>query len=206
MRGRGTKLVNAASLVQWDGSIPHMDSGKPMANPTTNLPWAGFLVRQRSSNRSATFIGCALPLERESTFGTPVRLDERQQWSRAGKVAPFSRVRGLAAKGFLPLTAASLQLSGERTRPRGRWLAPSPTTSVASHTPPFGEVMSRDSDRRGRRSAHARARVLPKSKRMIPVQMILPPGREGGSYPDKTGISCPRSCGFMGGEPVQAFP
>jgi hypothetical protein len=51
-------------------------------------------------------------------------------------------------------------------------LAPSPTTPVVSHTLPFGEVIPRGSDRRGRRSAHARARVLPNSNRMKVLESV----------------------------------
>jgi hypothetical protein len=89
-----------------------------------------------------------------------------------------------------------MHLRGERTRLRVRWLASSPTTLVASHTPPFGEVIPQGSDRRGRRSAHARARVLPNSNRMIPAKNLFENSME----------SCFRRNGRMARRDEGAYP
>ncbi len=68
-----------------------------------------------------------------------------------------------------------LRISGERTRPRVRWLAPSPTTFFRPSGPLFCDRLTLSSNRRERRSAHAKARVFPDFNGLVEVPIEARP-------------------------------
>jgi hypothetical protein len=138
---------------------PCSQSGERSPSPLPSPPRRG---------RNDFRVGCMVarlcpirPLSLRLRQGSRLRKSSRRCQGYGGQAGGQVGSGGQAAQ-WRPKAATSRE--GGAHAPRVQWLAPSPTRTTLMNGSLFGDSVKSDSDRRGRRSAHARARVLPISK------------------------------------------